>query len=273
MSLISGGAAIDEAIARDGELPLPPYISAATPDAADASATRPSSRARRARSPRPPPGCTSRPSCSRADGARHRRGAVTLHVGPGTFLPVARRRPRRPRRCTRERYEIPEATAARHRPRHARRPAGRRGRHHGRAHARVRRRREGRARRAPAPARPRLFIPPGYRFRVVDACSPTSTCPRSTLLMLVSRLRRPRARSLAAYAEAVAARLPLLQLRRRDAHRRDVEPTQLTIRLRLASTLDAGTRRTRAPARCTPRTATSRRRCSCPSAPRAPSRR
>ena len=63
-----------------------------------------------------------------------------------------------------------------------------------------------------------LFITPGFQFRVVDGCSPTSTCRGRRLLMLVSafagmeNIRR-------AYAPRDRAALPLLHLRRRDADR------------------------------------------------------
>ena len=48
-----------------------------------------------------------------------------------------------------------------------------------------------------------LFITPAHRFACVDALITNFHLPRSTLLMLVSALRRPRT-LLAAYAEAVA---------------------------------------------------------------------
>ena len=58
---------------------------------------------------------------------------------------------------------------------------------------------------------------PGVRVSASSAgCSPTSTCRESSLLMLVCGLRRPRARAARGTARR-RARLPLLQLRRRDA--------------------------------------------------------
>jgi S-adenosylmethionine:tRNA ribosyltransferase-isomerase len=50
-------------LARYGEVPLPPYIQRPP---RPASATRPSMRGTTAALPRPPPGCISLPSCSRA---------------------------------------------------------------------------------------------------------------------------------------------------------------------------------------------------------------
>jgi S-adenosylmethionine:tRNA ribosyltransferase-isomerase len=51
----------------------------------------------------------------------------------------------------------------------------------------------------------RIFIYPGYRFRVIDALVTNFHLPESTLLMLVSALAGREA-VLAAYREAVAQR-------------------------------------------------------------------
>ena len=67
-------------------------------------------------------------------------------------------------------------------------------------------------------AETRLFITPGYRFRVVDRLLTNFHLPKSTLLMLVSAFAGYE-NIRAAYAHAIARALPLLQLRRRDAAR------------------------------------------------------
>ncbi len=59
-----------------------------------------------------------------------------------------------------------------------------------------------------------LFILPGYRFRAVDLMVTNFHLPRSTLFMLVCAFAGT-ARMRAAYAHAIARRLPLLLLRRR----------------------------------------------------------
>ena len=149
---------------------------------------------------------------ARLDAAGIERCFVTLHVGAGTFAPVKVADTAEPRMHA-EWCEVP------------------RGRGRGVAAARARGGRvvavgttvlrtlesaRGRGRRGPARARgeTRLFVTPGYRFRVVDLLLTNFHLPRSTLFMLVAAFAGLE-RMQAAYAHAVARALPLLQLRRR----------------------------------------------------------
>ena len=91
LSFAFHGPVLDQAIAERGDMPLPPYIAsqAQARRRRTAPTTRPCSRATKARSRRRPRGCISPTSCWR--GSRRAASAVhkvTLHVGPGTFLPV-----------------------------------------------------------------------------------------------------------------------------------------------------------------------------------------
>jgi S-adenosylmethionine:tRNA ribosyltransferase-isomerase len=132
------------------------------------------------------------------------RAALTLHVGIGTFKPVTALLVS-DHRMDRERYEIPEDTAAAV----ARARAG--GRRVVAVGTTVVRALEGAAAaaaaangRVPAGAGATdLFITPGFRFQVVDALLTNFHLPRSTLLMLVSAFAG-RERVLAAYEEALA---------------------------------------------------------------------
>ena len=83
----------------------------------------------------------------------------------------------------------------------ARRPR-RRGRHDGRARSRIR---GSAGRLAPFAGETRLFITPGYRFRVVDALLTNFHLPESTLLMLVCAFAG-REQSCCAYRHAVRER-------------------------------------------------------------------
>jgi S-adenosylmethionine:tRNA ribosyltransferase-isomerase len=124
---------------------------------------------------------------------------VTLHVGIGTFKPVAVERIEE-HRMDRERYEIGEEAAE----------AIRRVRERGRVVAvgtTVVRTLESAALAGdgtvlPGSGSTELFITPGFRFQVVDALLTNFHLPRSTLLMLVSAFAG-RERVLAAYEEAV----------------------------------------------------------------------
>ena len=206
---------------RIGEVPLPPYIKRAAPDDRDDRERYQTVFARA-------PGAVAAPTAG-------------LHFTPELLaaLDAARHRARDRSRCTSAPAPsrrcapttLDDHDAAR---RALRDPRGHRARH--RRDARRRRARSSpsappwcarsrppptarrhRARRAAATTQ--LFIRPGHRFRAVDALLTNFHLPRSTLLMLVAAFAG-RERVLAAYADAVAARLPLLQLRRRHADRR-----------------------------------------------------
>lgn len=125
---------------------------------------------------------------------------LTLHVGPGTFLPV-RTENLQEHRMHAEVYEIPAATAAGV---NAARAAGRRVIALGTTVTRTLEHavdangllRAGQGETA-------LFIRPGFKFRMVDALITNFHLPKSTLLVLVSALAG-REFILRAYGEAVA---------------------------------------------------------------------
>jgi S-adenosylmethionine:tRNA ribosyltransferase-isomerase len=85
------GPALDDALRRGRSYPAAALyrLQARRGRARTAPTTRRSTRARKARSPHPPPDCISRPAFSkRSTQAGIERHFVTLHVGAGTFLPV-----------------------------------------------------------------------------------------------------------------------------------------------------------------------------------------
>jgi S-adenosylmethionine:tRNA ribosyltransferase-isomerase len=182
---------------RAGELPLPPYI---------ARTAGPVDRDRYQTVYASEPGAIAAPTAglhftenllAEAQAAGAEVASVTLHVGPGTFLPVRAWRTEE-HRMHRERYFVPDATAE--------------------AHARA-----GRviavgttALRTleaawspdglkPGPGSTDLFCTPGYQFRAVDGLLTNFHLPKSTLLMLVASFA-DLPRVLGAYREAVAER-------------------------------------------------------------------
>jgi len=125
---------------------------------------------------------------------------VTLHVGIGTFKPVAVEA-LEDHRMDRERYEVSEEAAEA-----VRRTRGSGGRVVAVGTTVVRTLESaalaGSGEVRPGSAATNLFITPGFRFQAVDALLTNFHLPRSTLLMLVSAFAG-RERVLAAYAEAV----------------------------------------------------------------------
>ncbi len=125
--------------------------------------------------------------------------AVTLHVGPGTFRPVARPSVEA-HRMDAERVTVPHATAEAVR---LARAEGRRVVAVGTTTTRALEWAGGGGAGVQAVSgMADLFIRPGHRFRVVDALITNFHLPRSTLLILVSALAGREA-ILAAYAHAV----------------------------------------------------------------------
>jgi S-adenosylmethionine:tRNA ribosyltransferase-isomerase len=195
------GADLEAALAAHGRLPLPPYIRR-DPDAGDAEryqtvfARRPGSAAA------PTAGLHFTPGVlARLEARGVRRTAVTLHVGPGTFLPI-RGDTLEGHRMHEERYEVPEAAVEAV---EACRARGGRVVAVGTTAVRTLESAFRGGRLLAGPGRTALFVRPGHAFRAVDLLVTNFHLPRSTLLMLVCALGG-RERVLAAYAEAIARR-------------------------------------------------------------------
>jgi S-adenosylmethionine:tRNA ribosyltransferase-isomerase len=180
---------LDEA----GELPLPPYIRRA-PGPADRDRYQTIFARERGAIAAPTAGLHFTPALIEAlRGRGIALAPITLHVGPGTFLPVRAQRIE-DHRMHRERYLVPEESA--------------------RAIARAERviavgttalRTLEASQGRPGPGTTDLFITPGYRFRAVHGLFTNFHLPRSTLLMLVAAFAGLD-RIKAAYGEAVARR-------------------------------------------------------------------
>jgi S-adenosylmethionine:tRNA ribosyltransferase-isomerase len=191
------GEALAEALERAGRIPLPPYIRR---EATEADRERYQTIWARA------PGSAAAPTAglhftdallARLAGRGVARTAVTLHVGPGTFLPV--RGTLETHRMHPERYEVSaEAAAALA----ACRARGGRVVAVGTTTVRTLESAFDGARVAPGAGRTELFIKPGHAFHAVDGLVTNFHLPRSTLLVLVSAFGG-RERVLAAYREAV----------------------------------------------------------------------
>jgi S-adenosylmethionine:tRNA ribosyltransferase-isomerase len=191
------GEALAEALERAGRVPLPPYIRR-EPSAAD--------RERYQTIWAREPGSAAAPTAGLhfTEGLLGRlaargvaRTAVTLHVGPGTFLPV--RGDLETHRMHPERYEVPPGAAAEIA---ACRARGGRIVAVGTTTVRTVESAFDGERVAPGPGRTELFIKPGHPFRAVDGLVTNFHLPRSTLLVLVCAFGGQE-RVLAAYGEAV----------------------------------------------------------------------
>ena len=170
------GAPVAEFLERHGQVPLPPYIGRG-PEAQDQDRYQ----TVYARTP----GAVAAPTAGLHFDARllarlADRGVematVTLHIGAGTFAPV-RSADARDHVMHAERYEVPAATRAALDACRGRVVA---------VGTTVVRTLEAAAASGADRGETRLYILPGYRFRIVDALVTNFHLPRSTLLMLVS---------------------------------------------------------------------------------------
>jgi S-adenosylmethionine:tRNA ribosyltransferase-isomerase len=181
------GPHLDEAIARLGEMPLPPYIAGKRAADARDDADYQTVYARE-------DGAVAAPTAGlhftdelfgRLNEAGITREFVTLHVGAGTFLPM-KTQDTREHRMHAEWGAITEEVAARL---NAARAGGGRIIAVGTTSLRLL---ESAAQDngaiAPFSGDTSIFITPGYRFRAVDALMTNFHLPRSTLFMLVSAL-------------------------------------------------------------------------------------
>ena len=176
-----------------GEMPLPPYIRRPS-GPADRERYQTMFARERGAVAAPTAGLHFTPALIDALQARGIRIApITLHVGPGTFLPVRTERVE-DHRMHRERYFVPDETA-RALDRAKRVIAV------GTTALRTLEASGGRS----GPGATDLFVKPGYEFRTVDGLLTNFHLPRSTLLMLVAALAGLD-RIKAAYHEAIDAR-------------------------------------------------------------------
>jgi S-adenosylmethionine:tRNA ribosyltransferase-isomerase len=195
------GEALEAALARAGRVPLPPYIRRAASEEDRGRYQTVWARA---------PGSAAAPTAglhfterllAELDARGVRRVAVTLHVGPGTFLPIRGDR-LEGHTMHAEQYEVTEGAAAEIA---ACRARGGRVVAVGTTTVRTLESAWDGARVVPGSGRTALFIRPGHVFGAVDALVTNFHLPRSTLLMLVCAFGGME-RVLAAYADAVAAR-------------------------------------------------------------------
>jgi S-adenosylmethionine:tRNA ribosyltransferase-isomerase len=197
------GAAFREALARHGTMPVPPYLK--RPKGGD-----PRDRADYQTIFAEAEGAVAAPTAGlhftpALIAALAGRGVawttVTLHVGPGTFLPVKSADPRA-HRMHAEWGILSEETAARIA---AARARGGRLVAVGTTSLRLLESAAGEdGAIRPFAGETRLYILPGYRFRAIDLLLTNFHLPRSTLLMLVAALAGLD-RIKAAYAHAIAA--------------------------------------------------------------------
>jgi len=202
MLVISSDVPLWSVAEREGEVPLPPYIERPRGPSHEDASDYQTIFAKQ-------PGAAAAPTASlhftdRVLEALRERGVhlapLTLHVGPGTFLPIRQEHEAdiRSHVMHEELYEIPEATLA---------AIGEAHDSGGRLIAvgtTVVRALETYAGTGVAAGASSLFIYPGFQFRLTQGLVTNFHLPRSTLLAMVCAFAG-RERVLAAYAEALAA--------------------------------------------------------------------
>jgi S-adenosylmethionine:tRNA ribosyltransferase-isomerase len=200
MAVVRGERPLLDVMRERGEVPLPPYIERPHGPRAEDPSDYQTLFSRQ-------PGAVAAPTASLhftdqvlAELAAHgvQRAALTLHVGPGTFVPVRDEHADdvREHSMHAEWYEVPAATCEAVA---ATREAGHRVVAVGTTTVRAL---ESWHQSGSAVGEADLFIYPGYEFASVDALLTNFHLPRSTLLMLVSAFAG-RERVLSAYLEAV----------------------------------------------------------------------
>jgi S-adenosylmethionine:tRNA ribosyltransferase-isomerase len=196
------GAFLDEAVAALGDAPLPPYIAARRPpDEQDRTDYQTVYAAREGAVAAPTAGLHFTPELfDRLDAAGIAREFVTLHVGPGTFLPV-KVDDIAQHRMHAEHGTVSAETAARLN--EARRAGGRLVAVGTTAVRLIEAAADENGVIHPYNGATDIFITPGYRFRTVDLLLTNFHLPRSTLFMLVAAFSGL-ATMKAAYAHAVA---------------------------------------------------------------------
>jgi S-adenosylmethionine:tRNA ribosyltransferase-isomerase len=198
-----GGAALDAAIANEGEMPLPPYIAGKRDvDTRDAQDYQTLFADRKGSIAAPTAGLHfTEDLLTRLAERGVARETITLHVGAGTFLPVSVS-DTKAHRMHAEWAELDANTAGRL---NAARAAGGRIAAVGTTALRTLETAAGEGVRiAPFVGETDIFITPGYRFRTAEILLTNFHLPRSTLFMLVAAfmgldtMKR-------AYAQAIAS--------------------------------------------------------------------
>lgn len=195
------GTDLDRAIDRQGSMPLPPYIaSSREPDAQDNSDYQTVYARADGSVAAPTAGLHFTPELlNRLDAAGIERREVTLHVGPGTFLPMTAQDTADHTMHAEQVTVTAENADALNRAR----AEGRRIVAVGTTTLRTLESAAGeRGRLEPFNGETSIFITPGYRFRAVDVLLTNFHLPRSTLFMLVCAFAGTEAMK-AAYADAI----------------------------------------------------------------------